>query len=95
MGTDQQVPHISLAGIIFVSVLLVVDLLCLLALALYSASIPRWTGTLDSFAMLRIGASISDKTPLLATQHVDRIKALDATPGWIGNNSDGKVGNFA
>jgi hypothetical protein len=94
MGTDQEVPEISLAGIIFVSVLLVVDSLCLLALALYSASIPRWTGTLDSFAMLRIGASISDKTPLLATQHVDRIKALDETPGWIGNNSDGDMGEL-
>ncbi|KAJ5494553.1 hypothetical protein N7463_010640 [Penicillium fimorum] len=94
MGTDQQVPQISRAGIIFVSVLLGVDLLCLLALALYSAWIPRWTGTLDSFAMLRIGASISDKTPLLATQHVEGIKILDETPGWIGNNSDGKVGEL-
>ncbi|KAJ5209253.1 hypothetical protein N7449_003632 [Penicillium cf. viridicatum] len=95
MGTtDQQVPQISLAGVIFVTVLLGVDLLCLLALALYGAWIPRWTGTLESFAMLRIAASLSDKIPLLATQHVDRIKALDETPNWIGNNSDARVGKL-
>jgi hypothetical protein len=94
MGTDQQIPHISRAGVIFVSVLLGLDLACLLALALYSAWIPRWTGTLDSFAMLRIGASISDRTPLLATRHAELIKTLDETPGWIGNASDGEVGEL-
>ncbi|CAG8403128.1 unnamed protein product [Penicillium salamii] len=54
-----------------------------------------WLQTLDSFAMLRIGASISEKVPLLATQHVDRIKVLDETPGWIGNSSEGKVGKLS
>jgi hypothetical protein len=94
MGADQQIPHISRVGIILVSVLLGLDLACLLALALYSAWIPRWTGTLDSFAMLRIGASISDRTPLLATRHVERIKVLDETPGWIGNASNGEIGEL-
>ncbi|RLL93255.1 hypothetical protein CFD26_101534 [Aspergillus turcosus] len=94
MGADVQIPHISRAGIIFVSVLLGLDLACLLALSLYSAWIPRWTGTLDSFAMLRIGASISGKVPLLATTHVERIKTLDETPGWMGNSSDGEIGEL-
>jgi hypothetical protein len=97
MGADQQIPHISRAGIIVVSALLGLDLACLLALALYSAWIPRWTGTLDSFAMLRIGASMSEKLPLLATYHPERIRALDETPGWIGNGSasdDGEVGTL-
>ncbi|PIG81868.1 hypothetical protein AARAC_003675 [Aspergillus arachidicola] len=94
MGADVPKPDISRGGIIFVSILLGLYLICLLALALYSAWIPRWTKTLDSFAMLRIGASISERTPLLATQHVEGIKSLDETPGWMGNASEGEVGVF-
>lgn len=88
MGADIQIPQISRAGIIFVSVLLGLDLFLLLALAVYGAWNRRWTGTLDSFAMMRIGASMSDQVPLLATQNVDLIKALDETPGWMGNESE-------
>ena len=94
MGVDVQIPQISSLGIIFISVLLGLDLACLLALALYSAWIPRWTGTLDSFAMLRIGTSISEKIPPLAARHVGRIKTLDETPGWIGNASGGEIGEL-
>ncbi|KAJ5610595.1 hypothetical protein N7510_007314 [Penicillium lagena] len=94
LGVDMQIPSISREGIIFVSVLLGLDLLCLLAIAIYSAWIPRWTTTLDSFAMLRIGASISAKVPLLATNHAERIKTLDETPGWIGNEAEGKIGQL-
>ncbi|KAE8421448.1 hypothetical protein BDV36DRAFT_280754 [Aspergillus pseudocaelatus] len=94
MGADVQKPDISRGGIIFVSILLGLFLICLLALALYSAWVPRWTKTLDSFAMLRIGASISEKTPLLATQHVEGIKSLDETPGWMGNASNGEIGEL-
>ncbi|GFF54895.1 hypothetical protein IFM58399_09940 [Aspergillus lentulus] len=69
-------------------------LACLLALSLYSAWIPRGTGTLDSFAMLRIGTSMSEKVPLLAARDVDRIKVLEETPGWMGNASDGEIGEL-
>ncbi|GFF53998.1 lipase 5 [Aspergillus udagawae] len=94
MGVDVQIPHISRAGIIFVSVLLGLDLACLLVLSLYSAWIPRWTGTLDSFAILQTGASISKRVPLPAAQAVSRIKILDETPGWMGNASDGDIGEL-
>lgn len=94
LGVDMQIPSISREGIIFVSVLLGLFLLCLLAMAIYSAWIPRWTTTLDSFAMMRIGASISGKVPLLATNHAERIKTLDETPGWIGNEAEGKIGQI-
>ncbi|KAJ5175919.1 uncharacterized protein N7482_001796 [Penicillium canariense] len=94
LGVDMQIPAISREGIILVSVLLGLDLLCLLAMAIYSAWIPRWTMALDSFAMLRIGASISEKVPLLATNHAERIKTLDETPGWIGNEAEGKIGQL-
>lgn len=57
-------------------------------MAIYSAWVPRWTVTLDSFAMMRVGASISEKVPLLATNHVERIELLDKTPGWIGNQAE-------
>ncbi|KAE8140900.1 hypothetical protein BDV38DRAFT_279876 [Aspergillus pseudotamarii] len=93
MGADVQKPDISRGGIIVVSILLGLFLICLLVLALYSAWIPRWTKTLESFAMLRIGASISEKTPLLASQDVEGIKSLDETPGWIGNASEGENGH--
>lgn len=89
LGVDMQIPSISRAGIIFVSILLGLDILCLFAMAIYSAWIPRWTVSLDSFAMMRIGASISEKVPLLATNHSERIKTLDETPGWIGNQAEG------
>lgn len=94
MGADVQIPHISRAGIIFISLLLGLDLACLLALSFYSAWIPRWTRTLDSFAMLRIGASISEKVPLLAARDVNCIKVLDETPGWMGNASNGEIGEL-
>jgi hypothetical protein len=94
LGVDMQIPSISREGLILVSVLLGLYLLCLLAMAIYSAWIPRWTTTLDSFAMLRIGASISEKVPLLATNHAERIKTLDETPGWIGNEAEGKIGQI-
>ncbi|OBT85072.1 hypothetical protein VE02_07336 [Pseudogymnoascus sp. 03VT05] len=94
MGADISIPHISRAGIIFVSALLAIDLACLLGLALYSASIPRWTGTLDSLAMMRIGASIADTTPLKAARHVKRVKALDGRPGWVVDGAGGEVGEL-
>ena len=88
LGVDMQIPSISRAGMIFVSILLGLNILCLLAMAIYSAWIPRWTVTLDSFAMMRVGASISEKVPLLATNHVERLELLDETPGWIGNQAE-------
>ncbi|KAJ5190287.1 uncharacterized protein N7498_009272 [Penicillium cinerascens] len=94
LGVDMQIPSVSREGIIIVSVLLGLDLFCLLVMAIYSAWIPRWTKTLDSFAMLRIGASIPEKVPLLATNHAECIKSLDETPGWIGNEAEGKIGQL-
>ena len=94
LGVDMQIPSMSREGIILVSVLLGLDLLCLLAIAIYSAWIPRWTTTLDSFAMLRIGASIPEKVPLLATNNAECIKSLDETPGWIGNEAEGNIGQL-
>ncbi|KAJ6506355.1 hypothetical protein C8R47DRAFT_967398 [Mycena vitilis] len=69
MGVDMQIPVVSLTGIIVVSVVLGLFLLVLLALALYAWWTPTWTPTLDSFAMLRIGAAVG--APLRPTPHSD------------------------
>lgn len=97
MGHDTHIPVISQAGLICVSLLLGLYILILLAFALYSASTPRWTSTLNSFAMMRIGAAIADKVPLLVGQKTDRIDVLDKIPGSVGDQSDesdvmGKIG---
>ena len=93
-GADMQIPSIFTTGITLISVLLAFYLICLLAMTLYSAWNPRWTATLDSFAMIRIGASISEKVSLLATNHVERMEVLDKTRGWMGNNEEGKRGQL-
>jgi len=89
-GADTTVPVISPTGIILISVLMGTFLSALLALAIYSALLPRWTDQLDAFAMLRIGASISGDIQFRATEQTRKIEALDRLPGWIGDATDGE-----
>ena len=84
-GADTLVPAISRTGILFISILLGVFLASLLGLAIYSAVLPRWTDRLDAFAMLRIGASISDKIQFRIIPNAQRVHVLDELPGWIGD----------
>lgn len=81
LGTDTQIPVISRGGIIFVSILLGLYILMLIPLAVYAAWTPRWTAQLDSFAMMRIGAAISDNLPLTVGQNKNTIRSLDEVPG--------------
>lgn len=62
-GSEMEIPDISLAGLIVVSILLGSYLLLLLALSLYGSWTPRWTYRLDSFAMLRFGAALGEGIP--------------------------------
>lgn len=88
-GADTDVPHMSRAGLILISFLLVLDLTCLLGLSLYSVAwTPRWTEQFDAFAMMRIGAAVANDAPLWVAGNVDRIKFLDETPGWVGESID-------
>ncbi|KAK7031730.1 hypothetical protein R3P38DRAFT_2522568 [Favolaschia claudopus] len=93
-GADTQIPVISTKAIILLSALLGVFLSSLLALAIYGTWYPHWTPSLDSFAMLRIGASLADRFPgpLVIVEDADRCKVLDDTPGWIGDTSGGMGG---
>ncbi|KAM3435087.1 hypothetical protein MY4824_005087 [Beauveria thailandica] len=84
LGFDLQTPIISLGGMVVISVLLGVDLACLLILAFKAASVPRWTARLDGFTMMCIGASISDTLPLRVCHDRDALRVLDETPGWLG-----------
>lgn len=96
LGEDTVVPSISLAGLIVISVLLAVYLVALCAVAVYASRYPRWTSHLDSFAMMRIGAAVGDRVPLLVGEHVDKIAVLDEIPGWVGDETgaDEEVGRL-
>ncbi|KAH8432954.1 uncharacterized protein LDX57_010588 [Aspergillus melleus] len=97
LGTDSQRPSISQTGMIVISVLMAIYLGALLATTLYATSGRRWTDKLDAFAMMRLGASISEQVPLWIAEEVDEIKTLDETPGWIGDSAteDKTVGQIA
>ncbi|KAJ5461725.1 uncharacterized protein N7458_003277 [Penicillium daleae] len=83
-GLEMEIPDISLAGVIVVSIFLGPYLVLLLALAWYGSRAPRWTHRLDSFAMLRIGAAVGEGIfPMLITHKTEDIKELDEIPGVI------------
>lgn len=88
LGADTEVPVISEAGIRLVSALLGLDLLALLAMAFYAYLSPRWTDQLDAFTMMRLGAAMADKVPLMVGRQTDKIKVLDEIPGWIGDTAE-------
>jgi hypothetical protein len=89
LGSDTQVPDISLAGIVVISILMGLYLLPLLGLAVYASTTPRWTERLDSFAMLRLGAAVGDRLlPLLVGKNSDKINILDEIPGSVRDISE-------
>lgn len=92
LGADSQKPSISLAGIIVVSAIMGLDLLGLLATAIYASWFPRWTELLDAFSMLRLGSSISAHVPLKVSVNDDEVQVLDELPGWVGSDSNGPGG---
>ncbi|OQE16401.1 hypothetical protein PENSTE_c024G00002 [Penicillium steckii] len=91
MGVDQQIPNISHAGKVLISLLLGTYIFCILGLSLYITWTPRWTNQLDSFAMMRIGSSQLGQFPLRLAHNPDNVKALDKLPGWIGSTQGGKI----
>lgn len=81
MGKDTSIPTFSVGAIVTVSILLGIYLFMLLGLGYYSAHAPTWTEQLDSFAMMRIGASVADDAPLLAAGDSSHVTVLDKIPG--------------
>ena len=88
LGADAQKPFIRPGGPVMISVLLGIFPAGLFAMALYSALHACWTGQLDSFAMMRIGAAMADDVPLRLVNDVNAVNVLDRTPGRIGDASD-------
>ncbi|KAL4789840.1 hypothetical protein BDV19DRAFT_373524 [Aspergillus venezuelensis] len=91
LGADTQVPSSSLAGVIVISTLLGVHVLSLLALGLYSAWSPRWTSTLDSFSMMRMGADILPDLPMHLSIGTHNVDVLDSAPGFVGDAAPGET----
>jgi hypothetical protein len=84
LGADMNLPSISPAGTIVVTVLMALYLLPLLALSLYAGLSHRWTERLDSFVMLRFGAFAGDKVfPLLIGRKSDKVDELDEMSGVV------------
>lgn len=90
LGTDTRVPVISTTGIATVSALLGLFLLSLFVMAIYSVRISRWTKSLDAFAMMRIGASLSPDLKMHLVPTVSEMEQLDDKPGWVGDVSGGE-----
>ncbi|QIW94513.1 hypothetical protein AMS68_000031 [Peltaster fructicola] len=89
MGADTTIPAISKSTIIALSVLMAIFLAALLALAVYGTLYPVWTHQLDSWAMLRIGASLAESATLRAGD-ASKSSIPDETPGWIGDSTQGE-----
>lgn len=83
-GMDIQVPVISTASIIVVSGLLGLYQVVLFALAVYAAWTPRWTRTLDSFAMMRVGATYAQHFPLKVASGIRDVEGVHRLSGVVG-----------
>lgn len=89
-GADMVIPAIAPAGMVVISALWAVYIACLFALAVYSATSPRWTQQLDSFAMMRIGAAAHEQIDFDVGFQTKAIRALDTLPGEIGDATGGE-----
>ncbi|KAI7328117.1 hypothetical protein KC315_g6799 [Hortaea werneckii] len=84
----QTSPVISKTGMVLISILLGLDLTCLLGLAIYSSLTPTWTNQFDAFAMMRLGAAMHEKMPLDVSYSHSQVKVLDATSGFVGDGPE-------
>lgn len=84
-GFDMQKFAVPLPAMIIITILLAVQLAGLAFLALYASRHPTWTESLDSFAVLRLGASIAEDVPLLSALQAKEATMLDEKAGWIGD----------
>lgn len=84
------IPTISPAAMIVISSLWIIYVACLFGLAIYSAKTPRWTYSLDAFAMMRIGAAANERIPLDVGFEKKTIQVLDEMPGIIGDATGGE-----
>lgn len=84
-GLQIQKVHVPLAGLIIISVLIILQLVGLFSLALYASRHATWTELLDSFALLRLGAAMADELPLVSALEAKELAVLDEKEGWVGD----------
>ena len=84
-GMDMQKFAMPLPAMIVISILLAMQLIGLAILAIYASRHNTWTESLDSFAMLRLGASIAENVPMISSSKSKEAKTLDEMAGWIGD----------
>lgn len=60
-GVPTQAPVVSRAGLVIISILLGLHVLSLAFFAIWASWFPKWTSSLDSFAMMRIGGVVADE----------------------------------
>lgn len=88
-------PKWSLAAIVTVSVLISIQILSLCALMAYTFFHPRWTDTLDAFAMVRVGAQLqrSGRVDLPGIRDTDGLdlRPLKDVDGLIGVVPEGST----
>ena len=91
-GTSIQKPTIAPAGVVVVSLLLATQITGLALLAVYASRNATWTASLDSFAMLRLGAELGkEDMPAVSALEAKDAKMLDERNGWVGDtDSEGK-----
>jgi len=88
LGADTDIPVVSKTGMVLISVLLGLDLTCLLGLAIYSSLTPTWTTQFDAFAMMRLGAAMHEKMPLDVSYSHSQVEVLDTTSGFVGDGPE-------
>ena len=89
-GLAIQKLHAPLTGLIVISVFIILQLAGLFLLAIYASSHPTWTASLDSFALLRMGAAMANDLPLISALEVKDLAVLDEKAGWVGDAGNGK-----
>ena len=99
MGQESTRPKIPSAGVILLSTLLAIDLLLLLAVAIYISFSYTWAENCDSSAMMRLGAARANELPLqvISSEGKEKTRAmLGRMPGWVGDaRPDDEVGALA
>ena len=85
-GTSIQKPTIAIAGVVVVSLLLAIQITGLAQSAVCASRRATWTASLDSFAMLRLGAAIGrEDMPAVSALEAKDAKILDERKGLVGD----------
>ncbi len=75
--------RLPIPAMVSLTAVILIQLAGLFAVAFYAYK-PTWTKNLDSFAMLRLGASMMEGVPLISAIESKEVEGLNGKEGWIG-----------